>query len=168
MVEAYNRLADLPLCFGYNYKKCTLDVVIETIRRGVRRYGFKLVVFDNLHFLARSITHQVQEVGNVSKTFKLLAEELQIPIMLIAQPRKVNDDQVMGINDLKDSSAIGADADLVIVLYRKKMKSKDGTAEAAFEPLTLVRVDASRYRAGGETLLYFDGEKSIFSEIQRS
>ena len=54
--------------------------------------------------------------------------------MLIAQPRKINDDRVMGIEDLKDSNAIGADADCVIVLYRKKVKGKDGVAESAFEP----------------------------------
>ena len=64
--EAYSRLSGIPLAFGYNYKKCSLDIVVETIRRGVRRFGFQFVVFDNLHFLARSITHQVQEVGLIS------------------------------------------------------------------------------------------------------
>lgn len=165
--DAYTCLRGLPLWFGYNYKKCTLEVVTETIRRGVRRYGFQFIVFDNLHFLARSITHQVQEVSLISKTFKLLAEELQVPIMLIAQPRKVAEDKVVGIEDLKDSSAIGADADQVIVLYRKKTKSKDGNSEAAFGPETLVRVDASRFKAGGETLLCFQGDKGIFEAMTR-
>ncbi|MDA8215112.1 MAG: toprim domain-containing protein [Nitrospiraceae bacterium] len=161
---AYLRLSDKPLYFGYNYKKCTLDIVTDTIRQGIKRYGFKFIVFDNLHYLSRSITNQVQEVSLISKTFKLLAEEMQVPIMLIAQPRKVAENQIIGIMDLKDSSAIGADSDQVIILYRKKMKTNDGTAEAAYEPLTLVRVDASRYHPGGETLLYFRGDKSTFKE----
>lgn len=165
MVNLYRQLDEVPLYFGYNYKKCTLDIVVETIRKGVRRYGFKFVVFDNLHFLARDISHQTQEVGMISKTFKLLAEELQIPIMLIAQPRKVDDNQVMGMNDLKDSSSIGADADMVIVLYRKKTKNNDGTAETSFDPTTLVRVDASRFKSGGETLLYYDGARAVFKEL---
>jgi len=163
----YLRLHNKPLYFGHNYRKCNLDLVIETIRQGIRRYGFKFIVFDNLHYLSRSITNQVQEVSLISKTFKLLAEEMQIPIMLIAQPRKIAENQVMGMMDLKDSSSIGADSDQVIILYRKKTKSADGTAEASYEPLTLVRVDASRYRAGGETLLYFDGAKSIFREVRK-
>lgn len=163
----YFRLIDKPLYFGYNYKKCNLDLVVDTIRQGIRRYGFKFIVFDNLHYLSRSITNQVQEVSLISKTFKLLAEEMQIPVMLICQPRKIADGQIMGMMDLKDSSSIGADSDQIIILYRKKTKSADGTAETSYDPLTLVRVDASRYRAGGETLLDFDGAKSIFKEIRR-
>lgn len=164
--KGYFRLTDKPLYFGYNYKKCTLDLVIDTIRQGIRRYGFKFVVFDNLHYLSRSMINQVQEVSLISKSFKLLAEEMQIPIMLVAQPRKIADNQVMGMIDLKDSSSIGADSDQIIILYRKKTKSADGSAESSYEPLTLVRIDASRYRAGGETLLYFDGARSIFKEIE--
>jgi KaiC/GvpD/RAD55 family RecA-like ATPase len=167
--EGYRKIYGIPLCFGYNYKKCSLDIVVETIKRGVRRFGFEAVIFDNLHFLARSITHQVQELGVISKTFKLLAEELQIPIVLIAQPRRGEDEnRVVSINDLKGSSDIGADADQVIVLYRKKRKAKDGLAEVSFEPETLVRVDASRYRSGGETLLYYDGATGRFREIERN
>ena len=124
-----------------------------------------MVIFDNLHFLARSLTHQVQELGVISKTFKLLAEELRIPIILIAQPRRGDDEnRVVSINDLKGSSDLGADADQVIVLYRKKKKAKDGLADVSFEPETLVRVDASRYRAGGETLLTFNGATATFKE----
>ena len=73
--RAYARIVGKPLYLGYNYRKCTLDVVVETIKLGVRRFGFEVVIFDNLHFLARSLTHQVQELGVISKTFKLLAEE---------------------------------------------------------------------------------------------
>lgn len=166
MIRAYRRLEDKPFYFGYNTKKLPVDGVIETIRLGCRRYGFQFVVFDNLHFLVRSTANQTQEIAYVSQQFKLLAEELQIPIMLIVHPRKVNNDRVATIDDLKDSSSIGADADTVIILYRKRAKSDAGT-EAAFEPETLVRVDASRFTAGGQTLLYFDAARSIFREIER-
>ena len=170
MEQAFQHLEGIPLCFGYNYRNCSLDIVLDTIRRGVRRFGFEVVIFDNLHFLSRSITHQVQELGVISKSFKLLAEELKIPIIIIAQPKRGEDeDRVVGINDLKGSSDIGADVDQVIALHRKKPKSKKGEkgelAETAFEPTTLVRVDASRFKSGGETLLYFVGETGIFTEI---
>jgi replicative DNA helicase len=72
----------------------------------------------------------------------------------------------MGIEDLKDSSSIGADADQVIILYREKTKATEG-AQSSFKPETLVRVDASRYHPGGETLLHFDGARGIFTEIYK-
>lgn len=164
-------LMDTPLYFGYNYKNITTELVFQTIRAAVRRYGIKLVVFDNLHYLVRSLAHVSAEVGNVTRGFKLLAEELHIPLILIAQPRKVEDGTIMTMNDLKDSSSIGADSDQVIILWRKKTKSSmtnAGAQEASFEPKTLVRVDASRYTAGGDTMLYFKGEFSKFTEYDRN
>jgi twinkle protein len=165
------RLASMPLYFAYNYKTVTLDTVTSIIRQAVRRYGIKLLVFDNLHYLSRSTSHVTQEIGLISRTFKLLAEELNIPVFLIAQPRKVDDDHVISMNDLKDSSSIGADADQVIILYRKRIRSDiSGGMEAAasYEPQTLIRVDASRYGPGGDTVLTFEGQYSKFTEIGRN
>jgi KaiC/GvpD/RAD55 family RecA-like ATPase len=168
--RAHQELTGLPLAFGYNYRKCNLEAVTNTIRRGVRKYGFEVVVFDNLHFLARSLTHQTQELGQISKGFKLLAEELNIPIIMIAQPNRGQDaDAVKGINDLKGSSDIGADADQVIALWRKKKKSQAESsvlAEESFESKMLVRVDASRFRPGGETLIYYEGQYATVRELK--
>ncbi|WP_028895388.1 DnaB-like helicase C-terminal domain-containing protein [Syntrophorhabdus aromaticivorans] len=167
LLDGYREIAEYPLFWGYNYKKVAADVVFETIRLAWKRYGIEAVVFDNLHYLARDITHQVQEVGYISRSFKLLAEELEIPIILIAQPRKIQRNGIMGIEDLKDSSSIGADSDQVIILYREKTKATEG-GEASFKPETLIRVDASRYKPGGETLLYFDGATGTYAEIAGS
>jgi twinkle protein len=166
LLKGYDQIYGRPIYWGYNYKKVTADVVFDTIRVAWKRYGVEAVVFDNLHYLARDIAHQTQEVGLISRTFKLLAEELEIPIVLIAQPRKIERNGIMGIEDLKDSSSIGADADQVIILYREKTKATEG-AQSSFKPETLVRVDASRYHPGGETLLHFDGARGIFTEIYK-
>ena len=166
MTRGYNEISEWPLYLGYNYKKCHADIIFDTIRLAWKRYGIEAVVFDNLHYLARDIKHQTQEVGQITQTFKMLAEELEIPIILIAQPRKIERDAIMGIEDLKDSSSIGADADQVIVLWRKKTQANEGALEA-FEPKMLVRVDASRYKSGGETVLYFEGATGEIREISK-
>jgi len=159
----------LPLFFAYDYKNITHELVFQTIRATVRRYGIKLLVFDNLHYLVRSLTHTTQEVGLISRSFKLLAEELQIPIILIAQPRKVQEGTVMSMNDLKDSSSIGADSDQVIILWRKRTQSTINGLEqvSSYDPKTLVRVDASRYAPGGDTVLHFEGKYSLFAEVSQ-
>ena len=163
------KLIDAPLYFGYNYKNIETDVVFQTMRAAARRFGLKLIVFDNLHYLVRSLAHTSAEVGIITRKFKLLAEELRLPIILIAQPRKVEEGNIMTVNDLKDSSSIGADSDQVIILWRKKTKANLANAtgqETSFEPKTLVRVDASRFQSGGDTVLWCKGEYSRFEEMQ--
>jgi twinkle protein len=161
-----------PLYLGYCYQKPSLDQIIETLRAAIQRYGLKLVVFDHLHFLCRSITNQVQEISLAVQAFKFLAEEMEVPIILIAQPRKIQPDSIMTAMDLKDSISIYTDCDHLIILHRKRKSSSAKEVEKnmeikeeAFEPITLVRVEASRYNAGGEALLYYHGEYSRFEEI---
>lgn len=159
-----------PLYLGYCYQKPALDGIIDTIKQAIKRYGLRLVVFDHLHFLCRSITNQVQEVGLAVQAFKFLAEEMEIPIVLIAQPRKINVDAVMTAQDLKDSSSIYSDCDHLILMHRKRKIGNgvdEPTQDTAFDPVTLIRVEASRYNAGGEILLYFHGEYSRFDELSR-
>ncbi|HQP25124.1 MAG TPA: DnaB-like helicase C-terminal domain-containing protein [Smithellaceae bacterium] len=161
-----------PLYLGYCYQKPTLENIIETIKAAIRRYGLRLVVFDHLHFLCRSITNQVQEVGLAVQAFKFLAEELEVPVILIAQPRKMQADSIMTAMDLKDSSSIYSDCDHLILMHRARKVTaakdlQDGAAlqTESFDPMTLVRVEASRYNSGGETVLFYHGEYSRFDEV---
>jgi replicative DNA helicase len=145
------------------------ETVFDKIRETVKRYGIRFFVFDHLHFLCRSLQYLTNEVGNVTRGFKLLAEELNIVVCLIAQPKKVTG-RIMTYDDIKDSSAIPADADQVIIMHREpRPAGLEGEAEEAsdqevLEPKTLVRIDAARFRGGGESLLYFDGARSRFLE----
>ena len=53
---------------------------------------------------------------------------------------------------------------------RKASKGKEGETlqTEAYDPVTLVRVEASRYNAGGEAVLYFHGESSRFDPIENN
>ncbi|PKN64116.1 MAG: hypothetical protein CVU57_16205 [Deltaproteobacteria bacterium HGW-Deltaproteobacteria-15] len=173
--RAWEILKGMPLYLGFSFQKPTLEGIMETLKAAVRRYGLKLVCFDHLHFLCRSINNQVQEVGLAVQSFKFLAEEMEVPIILIAQPRKIQANEIMTAMDLKDSSSIFSDCDHLIILHRQRKASRShevaGGAplqDQAFEPQTLVRVEASRYNPGGEALLYFHGEYSRFDEIARN
>jgi len=173
---AKKEFAGLPLYFAYSFKKLKLEDVLNLIRESIKRYDLKFVVFDNIHFLVRSISNVNEELGQVVQGFKLLAEELEIPIMAIAQPRKrdvSSREEIMRAEDIKYSNAIHADCDQMIILYRKRIASKAKEIEGpvftvkneALDPVTLVRIEAHRYGAGGETLLYFHGEYSRFDPL---
>lgn len=176
--RASREFAGLPLYFAHSFKKQKLEDVLNLIREAIKRYDLKFVVFDNIHFLIRSVSNVNEELGQAVQGFKLLAEEMEIPIMAIAQPRKRETgsrNEIMAAEDIKYSNAVHADCDQMIILYRKRVASKAKeidpggfTAKTeALAPVTLVRIEAHRYGAGGETLLYFHGEYSRFDELQK-
>jgi len=162
---------DKPLFLGACHTKPNLDGIMQTLKASIRRYGLKLIIFDHLHFLCRSVANQTQEIGLAVQAFKFLAQELETPIILIAQPRKIQDGAVMTAQDLKDSSSIYSDCDHLVIMHRAR-KTSNGKAGAplqteSFEPTTLIRVEASRYNAGGECLLFYHGEYSRFDPMER-
>lgn len=165
--KAAIRLKSTPMYLAYVYKKPSFDFVADTVRMCVRRYGIKFLVFDNLHFLVRSLSDQVREVSLITNNFKLLAEELGIPILLIARPRKLSSEGKPMTNlDLKDSADIEGDADIIILLHRKRKSEgdTDNTTLGIFESKCLVRVSKCRYAPGGDAYLSFDDKTCTIKE----
>lgn len=143
------------------------EAVFDKIREVVKRHGIKFFVFDHLHFLCRSLKYVVTEVGQVTRGFKLLSEELQMVTCLIAQPKKIGSGRMITYDDIKDSSAIPADADWVLLMHRRPRPVDVTDIESAsdqevLDPKTVIRFDATRFRGGGECILYYDGETARF------
>jgi len=98
--------------------------------------------------------------------------------MAIAQPRKRDmggRDEIMRADDIKYSNSVHADCDQMILMHRKRIASKAKEIDTsgfiaktvALDPVTLIRVEAHRYGAGGEALLVFHGEYSRFDMIDQ-
>lgn len=154
--------------FGYPRKGALeLEAVCEKIKETVQRYGIQFVVFDNLHFLVRGENVR-DKVGEVTRRFKVLAETLNIVFVLIVHPRKTGG-RLVTAEDLKDSSSIYQDLDLLIILHREEeAKSRgdkdiddEGGASGHLSPLCEVHV-CGRWIEGGRALLYFNGQRSLF------
>lgn len=166
---------DTPLYFGYFYKHHKPEDVLGLIREAIQRYGIQFIVFDNLHLLCRS-DRVNEQIAQATLAFKLLAEEMKVPIVLIAQPRKRENSaaEIMSAEDVRYSSAVHSDCDQMIILHRNRTasKAKDINAhkfvakEESMDPVTLVRVEAHRYGSGGETLLYYNGACSRFDLLE--
>lgn len=168
LLLAQHRVNNVPFWFGEpQWNNLEVDAVVDNIRDAVKRYGIKLLVFDNLHFLVRSGNNQSQQVAKVSRAFKMLAEEMELSIVLISQPRKTQGgrNKVIGHEDIKDSSSVPADSDYVILLHRERLDIGGESASETDEvlsPKTLVIFDAARFGHGGATELHYDGALSTF------
>lgn len=168
---------DADLLFGSN-KVTKAEEVFETIKQVVRRYGVKFVCFDNLQFLCDStLSNQnarVIHLSQLSKQFKSLAMELGIVLILIIQPNKIKEGEIVSNRNADGSSQIEKDCDAMIAVHRnKKMSLKKSDTEAmpfidevqAFEPTMFVSVCLSRFAPGGITTLMFDGATSTVREF---
>ena len=91
-----------------------------------------LVVIDYLQLINSSgTTDRNQEISAISRGLKILARELNVPIIALSQlSRKVEDrgDKRPMLSDLRDSGAIEQDADIVMFIHREDYynKGKDG------------------------------------------
>ncbi len=160
----------IPIYFGYT-SKIKPEVFYNTMKLARDRYGVGIGVFDNLQRMVRSDSEA--DMAKASGMFKDLVMDLNIMFLLISQPRKrsmEDQDKMPTYDELKGSSAIPADADEVIILYRKRMKEKseDNSDETtALESMTRIIVDKSRFAKGGIAYAHFIGNKSRFEEITR-
>ncbi|MGW2930953.1 replicative DNA helicase [Streptomyces sp. NPDC001156] len=100
-------------------------------RRLKQRNDLKLVVIDYLQLMQsgskRSESRQ-QEVSEMSRNLKLLAKELELPVIALSQlnrgPEQRTDKKPM-VSDLRESGSIEQDADMVILLHREDAYEKE-------------------------------------------
>ena len=161
------------LLFG-SPKFTRADEIFETILQVKRRYGTDVVCFDNLHLLARSLEHRTNELDTLSKKFKQIAMELSVVLLLIVQPTKKRDGENITFRDARGTSAIVQDVDVGISLERAlkneitmndfKVLGRFET-EQTYDNAMLVKVDLSRFAAGGQCTLWFEGEYSSVVEF---
>ena len=152
-----NMLGELPMYFGYS-PGISMNKFVDTCKVARDRYGCDVICLDNLQFMIRS--REESDYGNATKIFKNLALELNIVFLLISQPRKMLEGEIITYDTLKGTSAIGQDADTVILLQRKRIGNSEGAD--AFSKQTTVIVDKARFSSGGKTTLFYEGRLATF------
>lgn len=116
-----------PLSQAPIYIDDTPGITINDIRAKCRRLklekGLKLVIIDYLQLMqgrGKSESRQ-QEVSEISRSLKILAKELDVPVVTLSQLSRAPDaraDHRPVLSDLRESGAIEQDADIVMFLYR--------------------------------------------------
>ena len=122
MLKAGTKLEEKPIYFYTGYDKLEPKLLGEVTEKAVRDFGCEIVIIDHLHyFVIGDRKQRTTEIGDIVRYVKLLARKYSIPIILICHIRKLETDGKMPtMEDLKDSSAIKQDADIVALLYRER------------------------------------------------
>lgn len=93
-------------------------------RRLKQRNGLKLVIIDYLQLMSsgKRVESRQQEVSEFSRALKLLAKELEVPVIAISQLNRgpeQRQDKKPAMSDLRESGSIEQDADVVMLLHRE-------------------------------------------------
>ncbi|HEX6934407.1 MAG TPA: replicative DNA helicase [Streptosporangiaceae bacterium] len=137
-------------------------------RRLKQQHDLKLVIIDYLQLMTspKRVENRQQEVSELSRSLKLLAKELNVPVIAVAQlnrgPEQRNDKRPM-LSDLRESGSIEQDADVVILLHREDAYERESprAGEADFI--------VAKHRNGPTTTVTvaFQGHYSRFVDMAR-
>ncbi len=165
---ACNQLGKLKLYFDDSS-----DSSISSIRAKCRKLasdvGLDFIVIDYLQLIdsdgASGRTTQQERISKISRSLKLMARELNVPVLALSQLSRAveqRDDKRPVMSDLRDSGSIEQDADIVLFLYREDYYVK--TSERKNEADLLISKNRSGATNNDGLPFIFTGEYSRFRE----
>ncbi len=171
----WNRLAlkmaqvsDAPL-----YVDDSPDLTIASIRAKARRMkqhrGLRMIVVDYLQLMTsggRKVESRQQEVSEFSRSLKLLAKELDLPVVALSQlnrgPEQRTDKRPQ-LSDLRESGSLEQDADMVVMVHREDVHDPDSRPGEA-------DLIVAKHRNGptGTVTVAFQGHYSRFVDMAKT
>ncbi len=170
--EALGEMDELPIYIDDTSSMTIMDLRNKA-RRAMHDHDIGIVIVDYLQLIQGSDRYKgnrVQEVTEISRGLKILARELEIPVVALAQlSRSVTgrDDPRPVLSDLRESGSIEQDADLVMFLHRPDYyrQNDDGYEETHITELLVAK---HRHGAVGKIELYFHPELLRFMSLDKT
>lgn len=150
----------------------TIERIMRACRVQKKRKGLDLVCVDYLQLVTSSDKKESRrvEVDDISRQLKLLAVELDIPIIALCQMNRgvETSDREPVLSDLRESGAIEQDASQVIFLHREKSKEASLGYREDIDRFLKVIVAKNRNGAVGSMFMKFEADKMKFIEVDKN
>lgn len=167
--EAMGEMAEAPIYIDDTPGLTTLEMRTKA-RRAAHEAPLGLIIVDYLQLMqsnrARSDGNRVQEVSEISRGLKLIARELNVPVIGLSQlSRSVESrsPQIPQLSDLRESGSIEQDADIVMFIYREGYYNP----ETDRENITDLIIAKHRNGPTGKVELYFHPERLRFMSLDK-
>ena len=166
--NAIGRLGEAPLFIDDNPNLTVMEVRAKARRMKAKEGGLGLIIIDYLQLMSgrsRAENRQV-EVSEISRGLKILARELEVPVVALSQLSRTLEsraDKRPMLADLRESGSLEQDADVVMFLYRDEVYDPDSAERGTAE------VIVSKHRNGptGKTSLAFLDHHTRFEDMAR-
>lgn len=162
-----------PLSESGIYVDDTGGITISEIRSKCRKlkieHGLDLIMIDYLQLMSgsgRSSDNRQQEISEISRGLKMLARELNVPVIALSQLSRALEqraDKRPMMSDLRESGAIEQDADVIMFIYRDEYYHPD-TEEKNVSEIIIAK---QRNGPVGTVKLRYDGPFTRFENLER-
>lgn len=167
--EAMGDMAEAPIYIDDTPGLSVLEMRTKA-RRAAHEAPLGLIIVDYLQLMqgsGRSDGNRVQEVSEISRGLKLIARELDVPLIALSQlSRSVEqrEDKRPQLSDLRESGSIEQDADIVMFIHRPGYYEPDNE-----ELQNITNLIIAKHRNGpvGKVDLYFHPERLRFMSLDR-
>ncbi|MBR2302442.1 MAG: replicative DNA helicase [Clostridia bacterium] len=144
----------------------TVDQMLSKCRRLKSKHGLDMVLVDYIQLMKGdekrgSQENRQQEVADISRGLKLMARELEVPVLALSQLKRTGGNEVNKkpqLSDLRESGAIEQDADIVLMIYKPEAETDQNA------PSTSAAVYVAKHRNGRND---FDINMDWIGEIVR-
>lgn len=164
IAEAAKLLADCPIYFD-DSSSITVSQMKAKLRR-LKDVGLVIIDYLQLMSSGRRIENRVQEVSELTRSLKIMAKELNVPLIVLSQLARRSEDRKDGrpqLSDLRESGSIEQDADSVLFLVN------DAAAEGEPERQNIMKIVVGKNRHGetGSVEVEWSGKYTKFSSLEK-
>lgn len=157
----------------------TSNITVNEMKAKIRRMkDVDVVIIDYLQLMKSGtrVESRVQEVSEITRNLKLMAKDLEVPVIVLAQLARGTEARGKShrpqLSDLRESGSIEQDADIVLMLYREDYYS-DGTNDGVSEmekEVDKVEIIVAKNRHGptDNVELAWNGEFTLFSTLEKN
>ena len=131
LVRKMGEVSEAPL-FIDDSPNLTMMEIRAKARRLKQRHDLRLIVIDYIQLMTsgKKVESRQLEVSEFSRQIKLLAKELDVPVVAVSQLNRRSEQRTSKrpmLSDLRESGSIEQDADMVILLHREDVYEKEST-----------------------------------------
>jgi replicative DNA helicase len=169
LVSAFARMHDAKVFIDDSASVGILEMRAKA-RRLKMEHGLDLLIIDYLQLMQGrgKFDNRQQELASISRSLKILAKELEVPIVALSQLSRAPEsrsDHRPQLSDLRESGALEQDADVVLFIFREDMYAPEGERAPAAEGTAEIIIGKQRNGPTGTVRLAFLKQYTRFESL---